>query len=103
MKRTITILGLILLLVWSCGDGGEPQTEANDISGEALYRTHCAICHGENGRKGFADARILPDSQLNLEQRIQLIANGRGTMMPYRGVLTEEEIKEVARYTLSLK
>jgi cytochrome c6 len=103
MIRAVFVIAMVLLLAWSCGGEEKSKSEPSYISGAALYQTHCAICHGENGRKGFADARVLPDSKLTLEQRIHLITNGRGTMMPYRGVLTEEEIKAVARYTLSLK
>lgn len=89
-------------MVWSCG-GESTSQENEEISGQKIYKTHCAICHGDNGRKGFADAKILPESDLNLEERILLITNGRNTMMAYRGVLSEEEIEAVAEYTLSLK
>lgn len=90
-------------MVWSCGGDGSSQSADEEISGAKIYKTHCAICHGDDGRKGFADAKILPESSLTLEERIQLITNGRNTMMPYSGVLSEEEIEAVAKYTLSLK
>lgn len=103
MRYFVLIISVILGMLWSCGNNEKPQSLPSDISGAALYKTHCSICHGDDGRKGFADARVLPDSELTMEERIQLITNGRGTMMPYRGVLTEEEIKAVAGYTLSLE
>ena len=99
----IAFISIFCLLVWSCGDNDSTQTENEEISGQKIYKTHCAICHGDNGRKGFADAQPLPESALTLEERILVITNGRNTMMPYRGVLSEEEIEAVAKYTLSLK
>ena len=101
--KNIAVISLIGLLVWSCGDGNSSQSVDEEISGAKIYKTHCAICHGDNGRKGFADAKMLPESGLSLEERILLITNGRNTMMAYRGVLSEEEIEAVAEYTLSLK
>lgn len=100
--RNFFLIAFICLLVWSCGGEGTAQ-EKEEISGQKIYKTHCAICHGDDGRKGFADAKILPESGLSLEERILLITNGRNTMMAYRGVLSEEEIEAVAEYTLSLK
>jgi cytochrome c6 len=102
MRKTLLFIAILIGAFSSCG-GGPETNESKEISGASLFKTHCAICHGENGRKGFADAKILPDSELSLEERIRLITNGKGTMMPYRGVLSEEEIEAVARFTLSLK
>jgi cytochrome c6 len=101
--RNLAFISFFGLLVWSCGGDGSSQSADEEISGAKIYKTHCAICHGDNGRKGFADAKILPESTLTLEERIQLITNGRNTMMPYSGVLSKEEIEAVAQYTLSLK
>lgn len=94
---------IIGLLLCSCGAENASQSDEDTISGAKIFKTHCAICHGENGRKGFADAKILPESELSLEDRIQIVTNGKNTMMPYRNVLSEEEIEAVATYTLSLK
>ncbi|MFT6996758.1 MAG: cytochrome c6 [Cryomorphaceae bacterium] len=102
MKRIATI-SLLCLLVWSCGDGNTSQSANEEISGAKIYQTHCVVCHGDDGRKGFADAKILPESSLTLAERILLITNGRNTMMPYSGVLSTDEIEAVARYTQSLK
>ncbi len=101
--RSSAFISIFCLLVWSCGGDGSSQSTDEEISGAKIYKTHCAICHGDDGRKGFADAKILPESALTLEERIQLITNGRNTMMPYSGVLSKEEIEAVAEYTLSLK
>lgn len=102
MKGRATAFLFVSLTLASCGGNSSADSGAAELSGEKIYKKHCAICHGENGRKGFADAKILPESQLSLEERILLITNGRNTMMPYRGVLSEKEIEAVAKYTLTL-
>jgi cytochrome c6 len=103
MNRRKILISIACISLFSCG--GESSRSAGDqeISGEKIYKTHCAICHGDDGRKGFADAKVLPESTLTETERIQLITNGRGTMMPYSGVLSEKEIEAVAKYTLSLR
>lgn len=101
--RSTLLISFFSLLAWSCGDSGSSRAGDEEISGVKIYKTHCAICHGDDGRKGFADAKVLPESGLRLEERILLITNGRNTMMPYSGILSEEEIEAVAEYTLSLK
>ncbi len=103
MKKVLFILGsLVLIIAYSCGND-QPRKEVDEISGKSLFERHCAICHGEDGRKGFADAKILPESELDLKQRIVLITNGKKSMMPYRGILSEDEIEAVAEYTLTFK
>ncbi len=103
MRVLYCLVILVGFTAWSCGNENSPQTDDGKISGEKIFKTHCAICHGEDGRKGFADAKNLPESTLSMEERILIIANGKNSMMPYSGVLSEEEIQAVAKYTLSLK
>jgi mono/diheme cytochrome c family protein len=52
---------------------------------------------------GLNGAKVLPESQLNLEQRINLIHNGKGVMPPFKNLLSPAEIEAVAVYTQSLK
>jgi hypothetical protein len=51
----------------------------------------------------MARAKILPESKLTKEQRIQIVLQGKGNMMPYKGVLSMQEIEAVVDYTLTLK
>jgi mono/diheme cytochrome c family protein len=41
-------------------------------------------------------------SELSIEERITVITNGRNGMAAYKGILSEEQIKLVAEYTLTL-
>jgi len=102
MSRMVLVLSL-LLLIWAACDSGKPSVKDASVDPKSLYTTHCALCHGADGRKGLAGAKHLPDSKLDLAQRITIITEGRGTMVPYKDVLTPDQIRAVANYTLSFR
>jgi mono/diheme cytochrome c family protein len=102
IRVLITVFALVAM-IGSCAQTDTPAANADEISGKEIYQKHCGICHGDDGRKGFAEAKIIPESALNIDERIALITRGKGTMMPYANVLNKEEIKAVAEYTLTLK
>lgn len=104
MVRSIFFF-VILGLLWSCGgdSAGGDGAAKRVMSGKEIYQTHCAICHGADGKKGLAGAKMLPDSRLTVEERVQLISQGKGSMMPYKGILSKEEIHKVAEFTLTLQ
>lgn len=78
--------------------------EANPIDfGSAIYNANCAMCHGEDGKKGLAGAFDLSASQLNNEGVIAVINNGRGSMMGYKSTLNEKEVSAVAEYLATIK
>ncbi len=99
--RRILLVTAILFFVVSCSQRSKSGNESK--SAKQLYSTHCAICHGDDGKKGLAGAKLLPESELDLKQRIAIITEGKGQMMPYEGVLSTKEIELIANYTLSLK
>ncbi|MCA1762036.1 MAG: cytochrome c [Cryomorphaceae bacterium] len=107
MKNKGSIFSIALVLVLSCNTGSpesqQPKTDEGEIVAEKIYNTHCGLCHGADGRKGLAGAKMLPESQLSVKERIVLITKGKGNMMPYERVLSPEEIEAVANYTLSFK
>lgn len=73
------------------------------MTGVEIYKKQCAICHGKDGRKGLAGAKMIPESKLDLQERIVLITQGKGSMMPYKDILSKDEIARVAEYTLTLE
>lgn len=104
-KRSISIIFVTCLALFSihaCSPQGESNRDSG-LSAKELYARHCRACHGDDGRKGVAGAKDIPDSKLNLEERIRLIQQGKGAMMPYKGLLTSEEIRGVAEYTMQMK
>jgi mono/diheme cytochrome c family protein len=109
MKKIILLVTVIsgIAVLSRCGSGNTPNdvqdTTTDVVSGENIYSTQCATCHGKNGDLGASGATALSQSKLNLQQRIEVITNGRAKMMAYSGLLSEVEIKAVAEYLEKLK
>ena len=70
---------------------------------QKIYVQQCVVCHGEDGTKGMSGAANLAASKLSLNDRKQVITNGRGMMPGFKRQLSEQEIDELAAYTLTLK
>jgi mono/diheme cytochrome c family protein len=51
---------------------------------------------------GASGAYNLQESELTLEERINVITNGRKAMTAFEALLDEKEIKAVAKYTMKL-
>ena len=66
-----------------------------------MFSTNCAACHGETGHGGAGgpDLTTMPLAQTE-EGAIQQVTNGGGGMPPFKGSLSEEEIKNVAAYVV---
>lgn len=79
----------------------EPAAPAPD--GEKIYKQNCIACHGLYGDMGASGAFNLQTSVLPLEERINVITNGRNTMAAWGSLLKEDQIKAVAEYTMTLK
>ncbi|WP_018987899.1 c-type cytochrome [Aromatoleum toluclasticum] len=60
LLRQATLAAAVLVALSGCGGGGDggidPKDGAQVARGEALYRQHCAACHGAN-REGQPDWR----------------------------------------------
>jgi mono/diheme cytochrome c family protein len=79
----------------------EPAAPAPD--GEKIYKQNCIACHGLYGDMGASGAFNLQTSELTLEERVNVITNGRNTMAAWGSLLKEDQIKAVAEYTMTLK
>lgn len=108
MKK-ILILAFFASLVYACSqseskkDTNEPTAAAPAVDGEKVYKTYCVTCHGLYGDMGASGAFNLQTSVLPVEERINVITNGRKVMTPFKELLSEEKIRAVAEYTLTLK
>jgi len=80
-----------------------PKLFADEIDANDLFKRHCVVCHGEDG-KGKTDlgeglgARDFTDKEfqntITDERIIDQITNGsEGTMFPFKDKLTLEEMK----------
>ena len=71
------------------------------ISGIEIYKTRCVTCHGMDGAMGNNGAKNLIVSEMPINERIKIIRNGKGGVMPaFKTLLTQEEILAVAQYSL---
>jgi cytochrome c6 len=73
------------------------------INGQKIFKVSCAICHGNDGKLGANGSKDLTKSMLSLEERIIMITKGKNTMPAQEGILTPDEIKAVAEYSMTLK
>jgi cytochrome c6 len=79
-------------------------------SGDATYKSKCAMCHGATGTPSAGMAKMMgikavsdPSIQaLTIDQMSAAIKDGKGKMKPIEG-LTDAQIKEVAGYYKGLK
>jgi mono/diheme cytochrome c family protein len=114
------VLVALAAAFWSGSGAAAPAASSRElVSGLQLYETHCAVCHGEQGRgdgpsaAGFAtkpsdltDGRLmnpLPDEFI-----VNVILNGgpaeglAPTMPPFRGYLGEAQARDITAYLRSL-
>jgi mono/diheme cytochrome c family protein len=102
LRRPLGIISIIFLLssflFVGCGGQENSKEKRTEPDGERIYRDRCASCHGANGKKGVSGAKDLTRSKLSMKERIEIIKNGKGAMIPFEGTLNEQEIRAVAEY-----
>ena len=91
-----------------CGDDGESESlnTATDMGAAGLdladasrqYTMKCSVCHGTDGAPVLAAAPDLRTSTMTVEERVAIIAYGKGTMPPHRGMLDMPTIRGIAVY-----
>ena len=110
--RISIVFAFIIALVFACGGGSADGTKKGSLengtqvdplaAGKKAYKQFCVPCHGMDGKLGINGARDFAESDLNLEERIEVITNGRGMMTAFKSVLKPEQIKAAAEYTIHL-
>ena len=102
MKKILAFI-CIAVFVFSCGGSGGSQLSAEELAkGKETFAKLCVACHGSTGEMSLNGAKKFSESVLSLEERVLVITNGKGMMTPFKGILSEEEIKSVAGYTIEL-
>jgi mono/diheme cytochrome c family protein len=103
-------LALVAVVASACGgaDKGAPYpggADAQDpvlLAGRAGWVTNCARCHGASGNGGvgpaLAGGRVV-DRYPSVDAQIDVVRNGLGSMPPWKGRLTPEEIEAIVQYT----
>ena len=75
-------------------------------SGEATYKAKCQSCHGASGMADSGAGKAMkvkpatdPDvKKMNEADMIAAVTNGMGKMQPYKGKLSDAEIKAAVEY-----
>lgn len=81
----------------------EQNQVAISTNAGALYVKFCVNCHGDNGMLGKFGAANLAFTTMGTQQKIEIIANGKGVMAPYKDDMSTEEIESLAVYLTTLK
>ncbi len=108
-KNVIIVLLLSLFWILACGSSGdEDKSSSAEVAeerhpGQKVYNNYCITCHGYNGTMGANGAHNLKESTLSLDERIEVITNGRNTMTAFGKVISEDQIADVAQYIESLR
>jgi quinohemoprotein ethanol dehydrogenase len=82
----------------AAGGGG---ATADAAAGKEVFSEECSVCHGATGHggNGGPDLRTMPLAKTQ-EGAEQQVTNGGGGMPAFKGVLSEEEISNVAAYVV---
>jgi mono/diheme cytochrome c family protein len=75
------------------------QGTSNLALGQQLFADNCSVCHGATGQggNGGPDLTAIPSAK-SLQRVIAQVTNGGGAMPPFKGQLTEQQIRAVATY-----
>lgn len=100
-------LFIVILICSSCSNEEKSKTtpqnkQKKEITGEVVYAKHCKLCHGVDGKLGLSNAADLSISVLSLDEKIDIITNGRKGMTSFKDQLSPEQIKMVAEYLETL-
>lgn len=95
-KGSYAVSILLFLSIGACKNKSQPEQELS--SGKKIYEERCSSCHGVDGKKMMAGAPDLTRSKMSMEERIEIIKNGKGAMIPFKDILNDQEIEAVARY-----
>ncbi|MGA8041756.1 MAG: cytochrome c [Terracidiphilus sp.] len=99
-KINRSLMALVVVASLAAGTGFAQS------SGEALYKAKCQMCHGAKGMADTSAAKAMkvkpvtdPEVKGFTEAKmIEAVENGMGKMQPYKGKLTDAQVKDVVAY-----
>ena len=101
MRRAFMIFVALVLVLASA-----LSAHAGDMqNGREIYEMHCVACHGMDG---YAVDMTIPsfangDRMFLMDQEmLQSIRNGKNLMPAFRGLLSDQEIRDVITYLRTL-
>ena len=103
---TVTLPAIAAALLVVLLSVGERLSAADYFNGREIYDLHCQGCHGVDGvslapgTPDFSRGDGLFKTDVELFQQIR----GGGSAMPaFRGILTDDEVRDVIAYVRSLQ
>ena len=98
-------------VVANCGGGDASEADldgllkalavADPVLGGEVFSDSCSVCHGSEGGGGVGAALGGVSERLSERQHLTVVWSGRGSMPPFGGILTDEEIAAVVAYQRS--
>lgn len=77
------------------------KVKSGAVTGQEIYSSNCARCHGDDGKKGVMDASDLSVSTLSDEEVKNVVMNGRKGMPPIK--MEAAQLDSVAVFVKSLR
>ena len=76
-----------------------PGSKGDAAAGKQVFADNCSGCHGVDGHggNGGPDLTTIPTAK-NYDKVIAQVTNGGGGMPPFKGSLTEKQIRDVAAF-----
>ena len=101
LATAVAVAAFIILLFTNDPQEATPIPAAAADSGEAIFATRCARCHGTDGGGGFgpALAGVVTDRFPDAADEVVVVTNGSGAMPSFADSLTPEQIEAVVEYT----
>lgn len=101
IKKCVSTLPAGLALLLACGTAQGADTN----KGRQLFATHCAVCHGPNGRSVMPGAPNFDRGEGLLRPDFTLLAairSGKNAMPAFQGILADRDILDVIAYLRTL-
>ena len=99
-KLVYTCFTVVPIFLLSCTNTEQDKREKNV---RELWMTYCQTCHGADGKYRGGGSPDVTQSQISLDVTEYLIKNGKGKMLPFKSLLSEEEIERMAKYVISMR
>ena len=86
---------------------GLPVVSEEATASRALYRAHCAVCHGNDGHSNTTRGRQTEADDISgtsdsVDKIVRVISNGKGDMPGFKRKLSSAQIASIARYVKTL-
>ncbi|MEL6986959.1 MAG: cytochrome c, partial [Bacteroidota bacterium] len=94
------------VVILACAGGGDKTSNKlseSELRGQKLFTTYCVSCHGQDGKLGLNGSKDINESTLSFQERILLVTNGKNTMTPFKGIMSDAEIADVVAYSMTFK